>query len=64
LALYEHTVFSQSILWGINAFDQWGVERGKKIAQVIYEQIKHKNISNDWDVSTQGLLNKIARRDQ
>ena len=35
IALYEHKVFVQSVVWGINAFDQWGVELGKKLAQVI-----------------------------
>ena len=32
IALYEHKVFTQSVVWGINAFDQWGVELGKKLA--------------------------------
>ena len=32
IALYEHKVFTQSVIWGINAFDQWGVELGKKLA--------------------------------
>ena len=32
IALYEHKVFAQSVIWGINAFDQWGVELGKKLA--------------------------------
>ena len=31
IALYEHKVFTQSVIWGINAFDQWGVELGKKM---------------------------------
>jgi glucose-6-phosphate isomerase len=35
IALYEHKVFTQSVVWGINAFDQWGVELGKKLAQGI-----------------------------
>ncbi len=35
VALYEHKVFTQSVVWGINAFDQWGVELGKKLAEVI-----------------------------
>jgi glucose-6-phosphate isomerase len=35
IALYEHKVFTQSVVWGINAFDQWGVELGKKMAEVI-----------------------------
>jgi glucose-6-phosphate isomerase len=33
LALYEHKVFCQSVLWGINAFDQWGVELGKTLVK-------------------------------
>jgi glucose-6-phosphate isomerase len=35
IALYEHKVFTQSVIWGINAFDQWGVELGKKLAESI-----------------------------
>jgi glucose-6-phosphate isomerase len=35
IALYEHKVFTQSVVWGINAFDQWGVELGKKMAMEI-----------------------------
>jgi glucose-6-phosphate isomerase len=35
VALYEHKVFTQSVCWGINAFDQWGVELGKKLATAI-----------------------------
>lgn len=35
IALYEHKVFTQSVVWGINAFDQWGVELGKKLAEQI-----------------------------
>jgi glucose-6-phosphate isomerase len=35
IALYEHKVFTQSVVWGINAFDQWGVELGKKMAEAI-----------------------------
>jgi glucose-6-phosphate isomerase len=33
VALYEHKVFTQSVIWGINAFDQWGVELGKKMCE-------------------------------
>jgi len=35
LALYEHKVFSQGVLWNINSFDQWGVELGKEMAKKI-----------------------------
>jgi glucose-6-phosphate isomerase len=40
IALYEHKVFTQSVIWGINAFDQWGVELGKKMAEAIVPLVK------------------------
>jgi glucose-6-phosphate isomerase len=42
VALYEHKVFTQSVVWGINAFDQWGVELGKKLAESIAPLIQGK----------------------
>jgi len=39
LALYEHRIYVCSVIWGINAFDQWGVERGKQIAQQILKEL-------------------------
>ncbi|RXL42342.1 glucose-6-phosphate isomerase, partial [Citrobacter sp. AAK_AS5] len=39
VALYEHEVFVQSVVWGINAFDQWGVELGKQLARVIQPEL-------------------------
>lgn len=57
IALYEHKVFVQGIIWGINSFDQWGVELGKKIAGDIIPQLQEKNLSRqDQDCSTQGLI--------
>ncbi|MEO6172140.1 MAG: glucose-6-phosphate isomerase, partial [Arenimonas sp.] len=44
LALYEHSVYVQSVIWGINAFDQWGVELGKKLASGLLPAIVDKNI--------------------
>jgi glucose-6-phosphate isomerase len=56
LSLYEHKVFVQSIIWQINAFDQWGVELGKKI---VNELLDETNLN--FDSSTAGLLNYINR---
>ena len=55
LALYEHKLFVQSIIWQINAFDQWGVEFGKQLAVDILNNLEKKN-SNNYDCSTNGLL--------
>ncbi|MDZ7853779.1 MAG: glucose-6-phosphate isomerase [Halomonas sp.] len=54
IALYEHKVFVQGVIWNINSFDQWGVQLGKRIAGEISERIDAQ--SQDFDASTQGLL--------
>ena len=54
IALYEHKVFVQGVIWNINSFDQWGVELGKRLATEISQNINQK--STDYDVSTQGLM--------
>ena len=60
IALYEHSVFVQGCVWGINSFDQWGVELGKKLAQKISQQISQQITqgapSSDQDASTSQLL--------
>ncbi len=58
IALYEHKVFVQSIIWEINAFDQWGVELGKKLALTILDQIKMHSVDG-LDSSTANILKKI-----
>src|SRR4029077_11357564 len=40
VALYEHKVFTQGVIWGINSFDQWGVELGKKLAEQLAPAVK------------------------
>lgn len=57
VALYEHKVFVQSVIWNINPFDQWGVEKGKEIANQLLPILsgKEKDISQ-LDASTQGLI--------
>ena len=56
IALYEHSVFVQGCVWGINSFDQWGVELGKQLAQKISQQIAQGAPSSDQDASTSQLL--------
>ncbi|MGQ4877728.1 glucose-6-phosphate isomerase [Billgrantia sp. LNSP4103-1] len=60
IALYEHKVFVQGVIWNINSFDQWGVELGKRIAGEISERIDEH--SQDFDASTQGLLALVRER--
>ncbi len=59
IALYEHKVFTQSIIWGINAFDQWGVELGKKLAQSLTPAIENPAAATA-EPSLRGLLDKVA----
>ena len=57
IALYEHKVFAQSVIWGINAFDQWGVELGKKLADRILPELRGAAAAAGHDSSTNGLIN-------
>ena len=63
LALYEHKTFTLSVLWDINAFDQWGVELGKETAKDIYTELGKgsRNQTERYDQSTQGLLKIIKK---
>lgn len=57
IALYEHKVFVQSVIWNINAFDQWGVEKGKEIANQLLPVLNGQQTDiTQFDASTQGLL--------
>ena len=56
IALYEHKVFTQGTIWGINSFDQWGVELGKVLAKNIVPQLKDKSIKLEHDASTNQLI--------
>lgn len=57
IAMYEHKVFVQSVLWNINAFDQWGVEKGKQIADQILPLLNgQQHDLSSLDASTQGLI--------
>lgn len=60
IAMYEHKVFVQSVLWNINPFDQWGVEKGKEIANQLLPILnREQDDISKFDVSTQGLLKII-----
>lgn len=63
LALYEHKVFVQGALWGINSFDQWGVELGKALAKAIESEIA-SGIPSPHDASTTGLMAYILHNDK
>lgn len=59
LALYEHKVFVQGIVWGINSFDQPGVELGKKLASKVSHCLESNEMDPTMDCSTQSLIKKI-----
>ena len=60
LALYEHKVFVQGAIWGINSFDQWGVELGKELAFRLTPMLAGKASPEGLDGSTRGLMEKLA----
>jgi len=57
IALYEHKVFVQSVIWNINPFDQWGVELGKQLAGKILTELEQDTTVTSHDASTNGLIN-------
>lgn len=57
IALYEHKVFTLSVLYNLNAFDQWGVELGKKLSGTIYKTLATNEVDIPCDPSTKQLLN-------
>ncbi|MDR2875527.1 MAG: glucose-6-phosphate isomerase [Methylobacillus sp.] len=57
IALYEHKIFVQGIIWNINSFDQWGVELGKQLANGILPELSDAHPTNTHDASTNGLIN-------
>ncbi|MCW8945270.1 MAG: glucose-6-phosphate isomerase [Sedimenticola sp.] len=56
IALYEHKIFVQGVIWGINSFDQWGVELGKELAGVILAEMKGQSSEASHDCSTMNLV--------
>ncbi len=62
VALYEHSIFTQGVIWGIDSFDQWGVELGKALAQRIGGELKGDSPDlNGHDSSTTELMRRYAR---
>jgi glucose-6-phosphate isomerase len=59
IALYEHKVFTQSVIWDINAFDQWGVELGKKLAESLAPAVEDPKKNSDPALA--GLLAQVAK---
>ena len=62
IALYEHKVFVQGVIWQINSFDQWGVELGKALGNDIFSKLANTDIPLDMDGSTKGLINICRQR--
>lgn len=62
IALYEHRVFVEAQLYGINAFDQWGVELGKELATELLPVVSGEVSAKDKDASTQGLVAHLRKR--
>jgi glucose-6-phosphate isomerase len=57
IAMYEHKIFTQGVIWNINSFDQWGVELGKQLAKAILPELEGTGKVTSHDPSTNGLIN-------
>lgn len=61
IAMYEHKIFVQGVIWNIYSFDQWGVELGKQLAKKILPELDGAKEVNSHDASTNGLINRWKR---
>ena len=61
IALYEHKIFVQGIIWNIYSFDQWGVELGKQLAKKILPELENDKNITSHDSSTNGLINAYKK---
>lgn len=61
IALYEHKIFTQGIIWNVNSYDQWGVELGKQLAKAILPELAGAEPVTGHDPSTNGLINYYKR---
>jgi glucose-6-phosphate isomerase len=61
VALYEHKIFVQGIVWNVNSFDQWGVELGKQLAKKIEPELAAPGLVTTHDASTNALINRYKR---
>jgi len=57
IAMYEHKIFVQGVIWNIFSFDQWGVELGKQLAGKIIPELENARPTHVFDASTNGLIN-------
>ncbi|NJN28016.1 MAG: glucose-6-phosphate isomerase [Cyclobacteriaceae bacterium] len=61
IAMYEHKIYVQGVLWNIFSFDQWGVELGKQLANQILPELQGQDQVNSHDASTNGLINSYKK---
>ena len=61
IAMYEHKIFVQGVVWNIFSFDQWGVELGKQLAKRIQEELASGTVSDEHDSSTKALIKEYLR---
>jgi len=61
IAMYEHKIFVQGVIWNIFSFDQWGVELGKQLANKIYPELQDEEVVSGHDSSTNGLINTYKK---
>lgn len=61
IAMYEHKIFVQGIIWNVFSFDQWGVELGKQLANKIYPELTDNQAIESHDSSTNGLINQYKK---
>jgi len=63
IAMYEHKIFVQGIIWDVNSFDQWGVQLGKELASKIYPELNPSaGEVRSHDSSTNGLMNHYRKK--
>ena len=61
IAMYEHKIFVQGVIWNIFSFDQWGVELGKQLAKKILPELESETLISSHDASTNGLINAYKK---
>jgi len=59
VAMYEHKIFVQGIIWNVNSYDQWGVELGKQLAKELLPMVQGNETADARDASTAGLINQL-----
>ena len=62
IALYEHKIFVQGVIWNVNSYDQWGVELGKELAGTVLREVQGQEPVTGHDASTNGLIQRYRAR--